>query len=375
MRLTVRSTHFTQMVAEPRTAGLCWRVGRRGIEVRCPSFFVRVDGVKDEPRHEGGRALCAVALAGAILALAVSGAFGAAAASATPYTRHLKLQLLHAESSVPELVIYGGSRAEKGEPGYFESLTGIPGFNGSVMSCRPADVLAYSKYLHDLAPGTRQFPVWFLSIEVFRVQQIAHVEMRTMPGLLAYLPADILADITPLAPVAFTPPPDLVFPDGNAWRTDGSLRVSRYDVAVWNGVSREKLLATRLKQYLRNYANFAALDQAPEQMIERAIAQMNSWRWKPVIVLPPYSPELLAALKQHGWDTLHRQTLAYLADLQTRHKLVVVDLSYISSFGGWSSGLYDGVHGNTAIMRAVERAIVSHSDRALDPVVPYGVRR
>jgi hypothetical protein len=287
------------------------------------------------------RALCGVALAGAMLALAVSGAFGVVAASAETvgYTRHLKLHLLETESTVPELVIYGGSRAEKAEPGYFESLTGIPGFNVAVMSCRPTDVLAYSKYLHDLAPNTRQFPVWFLSIEVFRVQQIAHVEMRTMPDLLSNLPADILADITPLAPVAFTPPPDLVFPDGNAWRTDGSLRVSRYDVAVWNGVSRAKLLATRLKQYLRNYATFATLDQAPKHMVERAIAQMNSWRWKPVIVLPPYSPEMLAALKQHGWDSLHRQTLAYLADLQTRYRLTVVDLSYISSFGGWSSGL------------------------------------
>jgi hypothetical protein len=331
--------------------------------------------VNHKSRFKAGRTLCGWALAGAFLALALSGAFAAAAASATPYTRHLKMQLLAAHRGTPQLVIYGGSRAEKAEPGYFEYLTGISGFNAAVMSCRPSDVLAYSQYLHDLSPHTRQFPVWFLSIEVFRVQEIAHAEMRMMPDLLSYLPIDIQAEISPLPPVAFTAPPDLVFPDGNAWRMDGSLRVSRYDVAVWNGVSLEKLLATRVKQYLGNYTSFAGLDAGPEQMVERAIAQMNRWRWKPVIVLPPYSPELLAILKQHGWDTLHAQTLAYLAELQTLYRLTVVDLSAISSFDGWSSGLYDGVHGNTAIMRAVERAIVAQSDRALDPTVPYGVQR
>jgi hypothetical protein len=166
-----------------------------------------------------------------------------------------------------------------------------------------------------------------------------------------------------------------VFPDGNAWRADGSLRVSRYDVALWNGVSREMLLATRVKQYLRNYVSFAGLGAAPEQMVERAIAQMNRWRWKPVIVLPPYSPELLAILKQHGRNALYAQTLAYLAELQTRYNFVVIDLSDIRSFGGSASGFYDGVHGGAYLMRQVLSAVVERSDRALDPTVPYGVRR
>jgi hypothetical protein len=153
--------------------------------------------VKDESRSRVGRALCGWALAGAFVALAMSGAFGAAAASAASCTRHLKMQLLAAHRGAPELVIYGGSRAEKAEPGFFEYLTGISGFNAAVMSCRPSDVLAHSQYLHDLAPHQRQFPVWFLSIEVFRVQQIAHAEMRTMPDLLSYLPIDIQAEIAP----------------------------------------------------------------------------------------------------------------------------------------------------------------------------------
>jgi hypothetical protein len=337
--------------------------------------------MRSESGHATGRTRRALALAVAcvVSALALGGAFGVGQAgadtgserSATDYTRYLKLQLMKSESSVPELVIYGGSRAEKAEPGYLEYLTGIPGFNAAVMSCRPTEVLAYSKYLHDLSPSTCQFPVWFLSIEVFDAPQLTQAEMRTMPELLACLPADILAGITPLSPLPFTTPADLEFANGDIWRRDGSLRVSRYDLAVWNGVSREKLRATRLKLYLHTYADFSSLNATQGQMVERTIAQMNSWRWKPVIVLPPYGPELLAALRQHGWDAMHAKTLAYLADLQTRYVFNVVDLSDIGSFGGWSSGLYDGAHGSTAIMRAEARAIVAKSDRALDPTLPY----
>ena len=289
------------------------------------------------------------------------------------YTRHLKGYLLDKSAAVPELVIYGGSRSEKAEPGYMEHLTGIPGFNAAVMSSQPSDMLAFATSLHDRDPALRQFPLMFLSVEAFRRDNLFHPELLTMPDLMAEMPADLLTGVTLLDPVSFKPPADLAYSDGNQWRSDGSLRISRYDVALANGVSREKLLATRVKQYLASYDNFTRLSSGQKRVFETTIARMNSWHWVPVVLLPPYSDGLLSVLKRHGWTARHRETVEFLADLQLRYKMVVIDFSHVDSFGGWSEGLFDGVHGSTQLMRFMLRKVVAASNRAFDPTVPYGI--
>jgi len=327
---------------------------------------------RDPGPAKGARWLC-LALAWLVGGLAAGGAWGAATASAeiTGYTRHLKLALVRNAPTAPQLVVYGGSRAEKAQPAFLESLTGIPGFNASVMSCRPSDVLAIASYLHDRAPRLRQFPVWILSMETFRDNGFFQGELLSMPELLAELPADLLAGITPVDAVPYSLPPDLTCSDGTVWAADGYLRVSRYEVMLREGISREKLTATRLKIYVDSYHDWGALSPRATQVVEMTIACMNSWRWKPVIVLPPYHPYVLAAIRPLGWDTRHRELLAYLAELQSRYNFVVVDLSDIRSFGGSTSGFYDGVHGGAYLMRQVLGAVVERSDRALDPTVPY----
>jgi hypothetical protein len=324
----------------------------------------------------GARRMC-LALVCVTSALAVGGAWGAATASAdvTGYTRHLKLALIHNAPAAPQLVVYGGSRAEKAQPAYLEKLTGIPGFNASVMSCRPSDVLAIASYLHDRALKMRQFPVWILSMETFRDNGFFQGELLSMPELLAELPADLLAGVTPLPPVAYSLPADLTCADGTVWSPDGYLLVSRYEVMLAHGVSREKLTATRLKIYLDSYHDWSSLSVRAAQVVETTIARMNRWRWRPVIVLPPYHPYVLAAIRPLGWGARHKEVLAYLAELQTRYNFVVIDLSDIRSFGGSASGFYDGVHGGAYLMRQVLSAVVERSDRALDPTVPYNVRR
>lgn len=323
-------------------------------------------------RPRNGASWLCLALAGLVWGLAAGGAWGAATASAdvTGYTRHLKLALIQ-NAPAPQLVIYGGSRAEKAQPAYLEALTGIPGFNASVMSCRPSDVLALASYLHERAPRLRQFPVWILSMETFRDAGFFQGELLSMPELLRELPADLLTGITPVDPIPYSLPAGLTCSDGTVWAPDGYLRVSRYEVMLHQGVSREKLMATRLKIYVDRYLDWGPLSSRATQVVEATIARMNQWRWRPVIVLPPYHPYLLAAIRPLGWDARHRAVLAYLAELQTRYDLVVVDLSDIRSFGGSVSGFYDGVHGGAFLMRQVLRAVVERSDRALDPTVPY----
>ena len=181
--------------------------------------------------------------------------------------------------------------------------------------------------------------------------------------------------MTLLPSFSYTPPANLKFSDGIEWRTDGSLKVSHYEVVMRRGVTREQLLAQRIRQFVPNYDNYKGLSTAQKQMFEATLTRMNNWHWVPVILLPPYSDDLLSVIKQHGWNARHRQVVQYLADLQTRYRMVVIDFSDVHSFGGWSTGLYDGIHGSSSLMRRMLRHAVAASGSALDPTVPYALPR
>jgi len=287
--------------------------------------------------------------------------------------RHLKIYLVNRPAATPQLVIYGGSRSQKAEPAVLERLTGIPGFNIASSSTQPSDVLAFATYLHDRNPEQRQFPLWFLSIEVFRRDDLFDRELLTMPELMDKIPPELKEGVKLSPPISFTPPADLVFPDGLVWRPDGSLKVSHYDLVLRNGGTREQMLIPRIKQFVTNYDKFKTLSPTQMRMFEATLARMNSYKWVPVILLPPYSTELMAVMKQHGYEARHKEAMEYLADLQLHYKFVVIDFSSLSSFGGWSDGLFDGIHGSTELMRFMLKKVVAKSGSAFDPAVPYSI--
>jgi lysophospholipase L1-like esterase len=76
----------------------------------------------------------------------------------------------------------------------------------------------------------------------------------------------------------------------------------------------------------------------------RGLAAANSWRVRPLIVIPPLSPRLLAAVRPYGWEEHHREVLDMLASLQQRYRFDIADMSTINTFGGTPNAFYDAVH-------------------------------
>jgi hypothetical protein len=124
-----------------------------------------------------------LACAAALFALAVATlapqitAAGATDPLYVPTDRAVKMRLLKRLKRSPQLLVFGGSRATRFEPAYFEQLTGLRGFNFAFQNGRPEDAWAFVNYVHQRFPGTKLRVVWFLQVEAFRKQTLS-------PGLL-----------------------------------------------------------------------------------------------------------------------------------------------------------------------------------------------
>jgi len=282
------------------------------------------------------------------------------------YTRLLKVRLLDALPQPPELVVFGGSRAMKAEPSWLASLTGLRSFNAAVSSSRPTDVWAFVNLLHAEYPTTPEHYVWFLSMEAFREVGIVQDQLLVVPRLARYLPRELVPhDVQPVPPGAL-PRGDLIMPDRTVWAHDGWLVTSRYELAFSRGATLQGMLGSRIRQYSRNYqSTFTKLYDQPKELIARVIEVMNGYGATPVIVLPPYHPDLLAALEPLGWDARHKEVLAYFADLRRSCRFVLVDLSDIASFHGRPDGFYDGVHLSVGMMRRMLGVVVERAGAAL----------
>ena len=66
-----------------------------------------------------------------------------------------KGDLLDALKKPPQLVVLGGSRAQRFEPNYIRRLTGLSAFNFALQNGRPEDAYATSKYLFSRAPDVK----------------------------------------------------------------------------------------------------------------------------------------------------------------------------------------------------------------------------
>ncbi len=92
---------------------------------------------------------------------------------------------------------------------------------------------------------------------------------------------------------------------------------------------------------------------------------MNERGERPVIVLNPVYPTVLAELKRYGFP-LAAQSLAYLEQLQRRLDFVLVNCQDIRTWGGTAEDFSNPTHVNERNMRRMLRYIVAHSDRALE---------
>ena len=269
--------------------------------------------------------------------------------------RSYKADLVDGLPYPPELVILGGSRAVRFEPSRFARLTGLPGFNAAFLKGRPEDSWAFVKHMLALWPGTKLHCFWAL-------QGTSFVDGTLHPGLVydrrlsRYFPRDLIARQAAL--LGHVRAYDLLH--NRVYARDGTTLWNEYDVFAQRG----RTLDQSLDVYLRRLLPVAASTTTPKQTrsrryFEKTIALFNGIGVKPVIVIMPYQPRVLAAFRAVGWERKVDALRAYLAGLQRAGlRFVVLDYLEIASFNGDANGFYDGAHITVANARRVIRQAV-----------------
>jgi len=304
--------------------------------------------------------------------------------------RTTKVGLIDALKTPPQLIVLGSSRAMKIQPGYLQRLTGLPGFNAAVSSGVPADAWAFVNLLHDRFPDTHPRYLWLFDVEALHPSTLDPA-LTGQPQLARYFSASTRREAS-LRHLSW------LFSWDTAWTSVRSLRAyltHAEQAEVESGIAREKnsrsefapngyrrfdfhdyllarghTLAKELPGTIRDYthtynAMYPHLDPLEEQYVEKTLELMNQLGATPVIVLSPYQPQLLAALRPLGWNTRHRQVLQFLQSLHARYRFVLLDMTHIATFHGSPSNFYDGVHMRLRNVHRLLRTVVAESGSAL----------
>jgi hypothetical protein len=304
--------------------------------------------------------VCAAALAPVVCAAALAlGACGAprelAAAThdagtvSLPYDRAHKCDLVERLPQPPELVIFGGSRAQRFEPTVATELTGLPAFNFAVQNSRPEDVYAMSRHLFWRAPGVKLRCFWAL-------QATTLSDAPLHPGLLAerrlsrFLPDYLLAEqrTIPVNNKGRELSPD------NRFTARGNLVHNAYDARLERGISFEQTLAGYLSALVPRAGAPAPFDSArARKYFERTLQLFNLHDVEPVLVIMPYHPTALAAFRAVGWGAKEKAFKTYLKSLRSRYRFHLLDYTDIVSFHGSEGAFYDGAHVTAANARRI----------------------
>lgn len=278
-------------------------------------------------------------------ALLVFGAGPAAAAHlggpVTPtYDRGYKVDLLYSLGEPPELVIFGGSRAQRFEPSVITRLTGLSAFNFAVQNSRPEDVYAMSRLLFWRAPRVRLRCIWAL-------QATSLADSPLHPGLLAdqrlaqFLPAYFLRVQRGVS----IDTKGRQLSSENLFTPRGRLLHNAYDARVEKGIPFSTTLSGYLSKMVPRAAAPSAYTQTrARQYFERTLRLYNLHGVEPVLVIMPYHPAALAAFRAAGWGAKEDAFKAYLEGLRGKYRFHLVDYTDIAAFGGAEDGFYDGAH-------------------------------
>jgi len=254
--------------------------------------------------------------------------------------RSFKCDLAAELRTPPEIVVFGGSRATRFQPSVFHEVTGLTALNAATRNFRPEDAWAISSFLYRRAPDVRLRAF-------FAVQSTTFSDARLHPGLLydrrlsRWFPVSLVSRMKRL--VGTPHRPNLL--RNKRFSSRGLLLWNGYDQRRADGVPLEDILADYLEDTLPKAGDTAEVRQTRSHLyFEKTIKLFNQHGVVPVVVIMPYHPTVLEAYRAVGWEVKVDRLRAYLADLQNRCDLRVVDLLEIGSFGGSPDEFYDGSH-------------------------------
>ncbi len=266
-----------------------------------------------------------------------------------PYDRSYKVGLLERLPAPPELVIFGGSRAQRFEPSVATGLTGLPAFNFAVQNSRPEDVYAMSRLLFSRAPTVKLRCIWALQATTISDSPF-HPGLLAEPQLTQFLPSDLVAAQRKVS----VSTKGREMQSGTVYTARGQMLRNGYDLRVERGVSFDRTLAGYLARMVPKagsaspYAKTRAM-----QYFERTLRLFNLHGVVPVLVIMPYHPAALAAFRAAGWRAKEDAFKAYLKSIHGRYRFRLLDYTRIAAFHGSAGAFYDGAHVTAANARRI----------------------
>ena len=256
------------------------------------------------------------------------------------YDRSYKVDLLERLPSPPELVIFGGSRAQRFEPSVAEKLTGLPAFNFAVQNSRPEDVYAMARLLFWRAPSVKLRCIWALQATTLADSPL-HPGLLAEPRLTQFLPDYLVAGQRKVSVSSEGREMQSV----DEYSARGQLLHNGYDLRLERGVSFESTLLGYLSEMVPRAGSAAPYAQTrAKQYFERTLELFNLHGVEPVLVIMPYHPDALAAFRAAGWDAKEAAFKSYLESLQGRYSFRLLDYTDLAAFHGSADEFYDGAH-------------------------------
>jgi hypothetical protein len=299
------------------------------------------------------RAVAALALIwlGAVAGLAAAGA----AAPPNPKScldngdRKTKLTLIQKLKQNPQIVILGSSRARTATPAYLQKLTGRTGFNGGVRGGSAADEWVMTRMIASRFPKqTRRYVIF---VEVGIAGDGVNPELASDSRAHPYLGSDASTRASTCHVTS------IYGPDGSIV---GEPSLSQAQKASRVASSAAKLVAS----INANPPQPTVFDPANMTYFERLIAFMNKEGARPVLVLNPIYPTVLATLRKYGFPGRQAADV-YLRNLHKRADFVLVDCEDIRTWHGSTAHFDEATHVDRVNMRRMLTYIVAHSDGAL----------
>ncbi len=256
------------------------------------------------------------------------------------YDRTYKCDQVERLPAPPELVILGGSRAQRFDPDVVQRLTGLSAYNFAVQNSRPEDAYAMARYLFWRAPGVKLRCFWALQVTTLADSPL-HPGLLGEPRLTQFLPRGLVKSQQDLGLKA----PN----DGVQWFHEysprGQLLRNGYDLQLERGIP----FSATLQTYLSRMVPRAAVDTPygrtrAQAYFERTLELFNLHGVTPVLVIMPYHPTVLQAFRAVGWQEKADESKAFLESLRSRYAFTLLDYTDIASFGGTADAFYDGAH-------------------------------
>lgn len=294
--------------------------------------------------------------------------------SAVETDRAEKLTLIQRLYAAPEILILGSSRARQAEPTFLKQLTGHAGFNAGVTGGTAADAWVFTRFTADRFPGATRHYIWFVDAGI--AVNGVNPQLAADPRANRYLRGDGgqfgLADIgTYLSLDASRASLRLVkecvigtCASRVTYEPDGSIPGSRLTNLPEHTRNLEAAAAAMVADIRGNPPRSTAVDPARYEYFERALGFMNNRGERPVIVLNPVFPTVLAELQRYGFPAA-AGSLAYLRQLHRRFDFVVVNCQDIRDWGGTAEDFSNPSHVNRLNMRRMLRYVIAHSDGEL----------